>query len=66
MTENHPDGSMPARERSDLGPFARRMLPENFATPDARSSSRAIRTDSPVSIDSGEHTSDGEFIDDDE
>ena len=54
-------GDPPERARDDLGPFARRLA---FGTPDGPSSSRDIRSDSPVSVDSGSHASDRDFIDD--
>ena len=64
----NPDGPLPPATREGLSSFARRLIttPPTPARARPRSSpdSRAIRPNSPVSNDSGEHSSDREFIDD--
>ena len=64
LAEDHPDGAIPEARRDALSPFVQRIIASEFSTPTAGSSSEWLRARSPRSVDSGEHSSDAEFIDD--
>ena len=74
LASDNPDGALPPTDRSQLCEFVQEMLAggtsEQFTTPSNRrekssnAASIPIRPHSPMSDDSGEHSSDGGFIDD--